>query len=281
MNNEIAILLPTYNSGKYLREQIDSIVAQSFSNWRLWVRDDGSNDSTLSILLDYQRRLGGKITIIKDNKGNLGACKSFEALLESCPSSYIMFCDHDDVWLPFKIEKTFHKMKEIESQYPQKPLLVFSDLKVVDKDLNLISNSMWRYQKTNPQHAKDTYSLSISNPVTGCTVMINQKAKEKSIPMSSNCLMHDLWIALNVSHYGYIDFIDEPTVLYRQHNENAIGAKEINKIYYFSRLKNLKGVIADNFRLIRMINSLSFKISHFKRFLLKLKILENKILKLE
>jgi len=111
--------------------------------------------------------------------------------------------------------------------------------------------------------------------------MINQKAKEKSIPMSSNCLMHDLWIALNVSHYGYIDFIDEPTVLYRQHNENAIGAKEINKIYYFSRLKNLKGVIADNFRLIRMINSLSFKISHFKRFLLKLKILENKILKLE
>jgi len=144
MNNEIAILLPTYNSGKYLREQIDSIVAQSFSNWRLWVRDDGSNDSTLSILLDYQRRLGRKIIIIKDNKGNLGACKSFEALLESCPSSYIMFCDHDDVWLPFKIEKTFHKMKEIESQYPQKPLLVFSDLKVVDKDLNLISNSMWR-----------------------------------------------------------------------------------------------------------------------------------------
>jgi glycosyltransferase involved in cell wall biosynthesis len=277
MKNGIGILLPTYNSEKYLPEQIDSLVLQSYSYWHLWVRDDGSSDSTLSVLKAYQRQLSGKITIVEDSKGKLGASKSFETLMECCSLEYLMFCDHDDVWLPSKIEKTFKKMKEIEEQHPQKALLVFTDLKVVDINLNIISNSMWKYQKTNPQHAKDFYSLSISNPVTGCTVMINQKAKEISLPMSSNSLMHDLWIALNVSHYGFIDFIDEPTVLYRQHSENVIGARKINSTYYISRLIILTKVISDNIKMIRMINSLSFKINHFRRILLKFKIVGNKL----
>lgn len=276
VSNRLSILLSTYNSEAFLKEQINSIISQTEKDWILYIRDDGSSDNTIFLIEDYCK-LHDNIILLKDKLHNLGAKNSFMKLLSDVESTYYMFCDHDDVWMPLKVEKTLNKMKEIESQYPQKPLLVFTDLKVVDVNMNIINNSMWRYQKTNPQHAKNIYSLSISNPVTGCTIMINQKAKEVSLPMSQKSFMHDLWIALNVTHYGYVDFIDEPTVLYRQHNENVLGAKKTNRIYYYSRLKHLTKVIKDNIKMIRMINSLNFKINHFKRFLLKFKIVKNKL----
>jgi glycosyltransferase involved in cell wall biosynthesis len=276
VRNNLSILLSTYNSKAFLNEQIDSIISQTVKDWVLYIRDDGSSDNTIDIIEKFCK-YNENIVFLKDELSNLGAKNSFIKLLSDVDSSYYMFCDQDDVWLPFKIEKTLLKMHEIELHREEIPLLVFTDLKVVDINLNIINNSMWRYQKTTPQHAKDFYSLSISNPVTGCTIMINQKAKEISIPMSPKSLMHDLWIALNVSHYGYVDFIDEPTILYRQHSDNVVGAKKTNRMYYISHLKNLTKVINDNIKMIRMINSLNFKINHFKRILLKFKILKNKL----
>lgn len=274
-NTGISILLSTYNSELFLKEQIDSILSQTKKEWYLYIRDDGSTDSTVSLIDEYSR-ITKKVIFLNDHMPNLGAKNSFIKLLSDVESPYYMFCDHDDVWLPSKVEKTFNKMKEAELLHPQKPILIFTDLTVVDSNLNTISSSMWKYQRTNPFDAKDTYSLSISNPVTGCTVMLNHKAKEISLPMSSNSLMHDLWIALNVSHFGYIDFVNEPTILYRQHTDNVIGAKNTNRIYYLLRLKNLMEVVKSNFLMNRMVNSLSFKLSNFKRIILKLKMLLNK-----
>jgi glycosyltransferase involved in cell wall biosynthesis len=276
VSDRLSILLSTYNSETFLKEQIDSILSQTVKDWILYIRDDGSSDSTIFLIENYCEQ-HDNIILLKDELNNLGAKNSFIKLLSDVEAPYYMFCDHDDVWLTSKVEKTLNKMKEIESQYPQKPLLVFTDLKVVDADLNVISNSLWRYQHTNPMHAKDIYALSISNPVTGCTIMINQKAKEVSLPMSQKSLMHDLWIALNVTHYGYVDFIDEPTILYRQHNENIIGAQKTNIIYYFSRSTHFSKVVKDNIKMIRMINSLSFKINHIKRILLKLNMIKDKL----
>jgi glycosyltransferase involved in cell wall biosynthesis len=275
--NNIAILLSTYNSEAYLKEQINSIILQSIKDWILYIRDDGSTDNTILIIEEYIK-LHDNIVLLEDNISNLGAKESFVRLLSLVDAKYYMFCDHDDVWLPYKIEKTLQKMKEIESLHPLKPLLVFTDLKVVDANLNIISNSMWKYQKTNPLHANDFYSLSVSNPVTGCTVMINQLAKKISIPMSLESFMHDLWIALKVSYYGYIDFVNEPTILYRQHEKNVLGARYINRKYYYSRLKNPLKFVSDNIKMIRMIDSLGFKINHFKRVIIKIKILINKML---
>jgi glycosyltransferase involved in cell wall biosynthesis len=271
VNSKISILLSTYNSESFLKEQIESILNQTITDWILYIRDDGSSDNTVSIIqkycLDYEN-----IIYVKDDLHNLGAKNSFIKLLTDIDSTYYMFCDHDDVWLPFKIERTLLKMKETESLHPNKPILIFTDLKVVDANLNLINSSLWTYQKTDPQHSKNTYSLSIANPVTGCTIMINKKAKEVSLPMSPKSLMHDLWIALNVSKYGFIDFVPEPTMLYRQHRVNVIGAKETNFMYYFLRFKNLKNVLRDNILMIQMINSLNFKMNHLKRFVLKFRM---------
>ncbi len=271
VNNNIAILLSTYNSEEYLSEQINSIISQTVKEWILYIRDDGSSDNTFAIISNYCR-LFDNIIHIKDNMNNLGAKKSFIKLLSEVESPYYMFCDHDDVWLPEKIEKTLHKMKEAESKNPLKPVLVFTDLIVVDRNLNIISNSMWEYQKTNPLHSKDVYTLSISNPITGCTIMINRAAKDVSVPMSSKSLMHDLWIALNVSHYGYIDFVNEPTMLYRQHNRNVLGAKKVSFLYYFFRLQSINKLFSDNFELYQMLRSLSFKVNLYKLIYYKLKI---------
>ena len=276
VKDKLSILLSTYNSEAFLKEQIDSILSQTIKDWLLYIRDDGSSDRTISIIEHYCNKYDN-IVLLKDDLNNLGAKNSFMKLLTDVKSEYYMFCDHDDVWLPAKIEKTFNRMKELELSYPQEPLLIFTDLKVVDTDLNVISNSMWRYQNTDPRHALNVYSLSISNPVTGCTIMINQKAKEVSFPMSQNSSMHDLWIALNVVNYGHIDFINESTILYRQHNKNVIGAQKTNRLYYFSKLIQLSKVVKDNIKMIRMINSLSFKINHFKRILIKINTVLGKL----
>jgi glycosyltransferase involved in cell wall biosynthesis len=276
VRNFVSILLSTYNCELFLKDQIDSLLSQTFKNWILYIRDDGSNDNTISLIEDYCNKYD-KILFLKDEFTNLGAGGSFIRLLTLVDSQYYMFCDHDDVWLPHKIEVTLQKMSETESTHPDAPILIFTDLKVVDVDLNLINSSLWSYQRTNPDYAKDVYALSISNPVTGCTIMINQKAKQISLPMSSKSLMHDLWIALNVSHFGYVDFINKPTVLYRQHQDNTVGARKAGKKYYLSRLKNLNEALKSNLLMIEMINSLCFKMNHFKRIFLKIGIVISKL----
>lgn len=271
VTSNIAILLPTYNSELYLREQINSVLNQSFKQWILYIRDDGSVDNTVTIINEYCQ-LYGNIIFLKDSISNLGAKNSFNKLLSDVESRYYMFCDHDDVWLPEKISKTLSKIKEIESKYPQEPALVFTDLKVVDRNLNVICNSMWKFQKTIPIHANNIYNLSLSNPVTGCTVMINQAAKMVSTPIPSNALMHDIWIALNVSYYGHIDYVNEQTILYRQHNENVLGAKNVSMHYYFLRLRSINKLFSDNLELFRMLRSLRFKVNLCKLMFAKFKI---------
>ena len=106
--------MSTYNGELFLNKQINSLLNQTHINWTLYVRDDGSTDNTLNILKKYKKTYPFKINIIKDDLGNLTSAFSFMRLLSLVNADYFMFCDQDDVWLPFKIEKTYNKMKEIE-----------------------------------------------------------------------------------------------------------------------------------------------------------------------
>ena len=146
--NKIYILLSTYNGEKYLKEQLDSLFSQSYKDFKLIVRDDGSNDKTLDILKKYDIEL-------LPSFGNLGVKKSFEKLLkyasENNEAKYFMFCDQDDVWKSDKIEKTLKKMQELENLYGNNmPLLIHTDLEVVNENLKTINHSMWQYEKINP-----------------------------------------------------------------------------------------------------------------------------------
>ena len=235
----IDILLATYNGQAYLREQIDSILAQSNQDWQLLIRDDGSNDNTVSIIKDYVAKYSDKILLIEDSENHLGASLNFSRLLENSTAEYIMFSDQDDVWLPRKVEATLNLMKATEKAYPNKPILVHTDLRVVDSRLKIIAKSLWKYQGIPPEIGNNANRVVLQNCATGCTIMINSKAKEISLPVPKEAIMHDWWLAINAAKHGKIVYIPKQLVLYRQHSNNAVGAKKFPKRKVWGFLKNI------------------------------------------
>jgi glycosyltransferase involved in cell wall biosynthesis len=222
----VDILLATYNGERHLEDQIRSVLGQSHSNWTLFIRDDGSTDGTVNIIDSFEKKYPGKIVVLRDGDGNLGYKKNFSRLLEKSTADYIALCDQDDLWVAEKISLNLDKMRSLERMHGSAtPLLVFSDLKVVDEDLEVISESFWKYQCLDPDTANSLNRLLIQNVVTGCTAMINRSLKELSLPIPVVARAHDWWIALVAAAFGAADYIEQPTVLYRQHRENTIGAK--------------------------------------------------------
>ena len=247
----INILLSTYNGEKYLKEQLDAILAQTYTDWALFIRDDGSQDNTLSIIENYCKKHPQKIKQISNNNENIGIIRSFELLLKQSQSEHIMFCDQDDVWLPKKIETAINKIKDIEIQNPNKAIVVCSDLYVVDSELNRISDSFWKYSRINPAYLQKRNELAVNNYVTGCTMLFNQKAKEISLPFGKNATMHDFWIALEVlNSNGIINILEKTEILYRQHERNQIGAfnMKYSYKYFIKKIFSIKTVVENNLR---------------------------------
>jgi glycosyltransferase involved in cell wall biosynthesis len=232
---KIVVLLSTFNGAKYLKEQLDSLENQKYKNFEIIARDDGSSDNTIEILNSYN------IKILRA-KNNLGAKKSFAELLNyainNSNSEYFMFCDQDDVWREDKIKKTLSKMQDMEKQYPKIPILIHTDLEVVDENLQTISNSMWKYEHINPIF-NSLNRLLIHNTITGCTMMINRKLAKKSLPIPNQSIMHDWWIGLVASYFGKIAFLEDKTIKYRQHNKNDTGAKKYSYINIFIKAYNM------------------------------------------
>lgn len=222
------ILMSTYNGERYLRQQIDSILGQTDRDWRLMVRDDGSTDGTQAILNDYAQAHPERIRVMESREHNLGAKRSFEELLTHAEKSdYYMFADQDDVWLPEKIAVTKRKMQELEQRHGlAKPIVVHTDLRVVDENLQEMHPSFWRFSNIRPE-ILDTniHYLCICNAVTGCAMMLNEAARELALPFYEQAYMHDQWIAAVVmAKGGVVCPIVEATMLYRQHRKNVVGA---------------------------------------------------------
>ena len=224
---KLVILLSTYNGEKYLKKQLDSLFAQSTNNFQIIVRDDGSTDGTLKILKSYN-------IILLSAKENIGTKQSFSTLLayalENTKSTYFMFCDQDDIWEENKIEKTLKEIQELELRYKNIPLLVHTNLKVLDQSLNVKHDSFWKYEYIDP-FTNSCSRLLLQNTVTGCTAIINRKLVELALPIPNNAIMHDWWLGLVASKFGKISHLKESTVCYRQHTNNTVGARGFG-IYY-------------------------------------------------
>ena len=250
--DNLAILLATYNSEKYLRQQLDSVLNQSYTDWKLYIRDDGSKDKTLEIVNEYIQR-DDRLYLLHDEVKGRGAKNSFLWLLEQTDSSYTMFCDHDDVWFPEKIEVTLKQMLEMEQIYPTLPVVVHTDLEVTDPELKTISPSFWEYTRLNAI-VNNMRMIPVNNVVTGCTMLINKKAKEVAFPVHPDALMHDSWITLRVlSNKGIVSALPRATIFYRQHGANTLGAIKYNNSLSH-RLANLKRSIALNIQIYRIAN---------------------------
>lgn len=231
--------MTTFNGEKFVEEQIESLLSQTYQHWTLIIRDDCSHDKTVEIIKKYQQMHPDKINLIEDNLGRLGVIQNAKEILNRSNAKYMMFCDQDDVWLPTKIEISLKKIQELEDKYgEQTPLLVFTDLTVVDEQLKLIYSSFWNYQKINSNQQSINYLL-VGNIVTGCTLLINNSLKNKIHDFPPEIMMYDWWIALVCSAFGHMACVETPTILYRQHKSNTTGARNWLIIPAIKRLFNV------------------------------------------
>ncbi|MEE3011212.1 MAG: glycosyltransferase family 2 protein, partial [Pseudomonadota bacterium] len=233
-HRQLAILLSTFNGETFLSEQLDSILQQSFTDFIIVARDDGSVDRTRGILTQYAAEHAGRFFILPDKGSNLGAKASFAALMQyvlehkselGLARAYMMFADQDDIWAANKIEIEFKSLLLLETGDGYRmPALVHSDLEVVDFEGKRIAASYIAYQGL--QRQRDSLVNQVqSNLVTGCTAVINEELALKVLPIPDQAIMHDWWIAIAAVAYGRRLFIDQCLVRYRQHGRNTIGAK--------------------------------------------------------
>lgn len=215
----IDIILATYNGEKYIKEQLDSILNQTYQNIQIYIQDDCSQDNTRQILEEYGKK--DDRVHIKYNEQQLGCVKNFESLFQDVTHKYFMFSDQDDIWIPTKVEDSYNLMKEKNSD------LVFTDLETINEDGEVLAKSFLQLLGVKKNiHKNKGYKLAyLRNCVTGSTILAKREIIDKVVPIpEKKPMMYDWWIALVVSQNGKVDFLDKATVRYRQHQNNVLGA---------------------------------------------------------
>ena len=220
---KINIVLSTYNGAKFLAEQIESIQKQTFTDWQLLIRDDGSIDETPQIIKQFVAADKRIKFINADKRENFGVIKNFFTLVKFEAADYYFFSDQDDVWLPNKMATM---LDEAAKHDQAKPLMVYMDLSVVDQNLVVTQPSMIRSQS---HHANTTLLPELTeNTVTGGVAMINH-ALASRWHSTEQIIMHDWYLALLATATGELVYIDQPGELYRQHENNVLGARTLRK----------------------------------------------------
>jgi rhamnosyltransferase len=245
-NKKVAILLSSYNGEKYIKEQIDSILAQTYKNIEIYVRDDGSKDNTINILKEYEEK--GQIKLIQGE--NLGFVNSFFELLKYDDNAdYYAFSDQDDVWLPEKIEKQVLAIEKEEELKFDKPIFCYTNYDYYDSELKLQKNRK-------VTQIKPSFRNSIVECIAmGMNIMINKKTQNKIISnIPKSCYGHDSWAYMVCSEFGSVIEIKEPLVKYRRHlnNVSAGGSNflkfqcwRIKKFFFNNYFKNIKAQLCE------------------------------------
>lgn len=251
----IDILLATYNGEKYLPELLSSLEQQTYTDWKLIVIDDCSKDKTTDILRSFQKASKHSVEISVNSKPVGCGKDNFFALAKKSTGDYITFCDQDDVWLPNKLETCMQAMRNAEKKSTSLPILVYSDLKVVDNDLNLISPSFFSY--SNYRKDPQLQHLICQNQITGCTILANKALNQLCIQAKKydQILMHDSWYGITAMTFGKVIYINKSLILYRQHGNNSVGAINANSIQYkLNRLLNPTKIRQSNSEHILEVN---------------------------
>lgn len=254
----ISVCLATYNGEKYIKEQLISILSELSEDDEIIISDDHSTDKTIDII----KALNDKRIRIFENPGKNGVSTNFANAIEHATGSYIFLSDQDDVWIKGKVELSLNSINAAESANPSVPVLVYTDIKIVDECLNVIVESSFAQSGQNPEDAIKENVLTVSNRLMGCTMAFNELTKQYILPMPENIIMHDWWIALCVAKNGIIVPIKNATLLYRQHSGNVIGSTIVNKPSLMSRIKLLPQKFAFNIKIYQMVKRV-YKIDFF------------------
>lgn len=267
---QVVILMAAYQGEAFLREQLESILAQDYPDWKLVVRDDGSTDGTLPLIMEYSGRYPDKI-YVSPGGGRQGAARNFLTLLHSCvygqetgmdmPGSctgramaghaakdsrdvqgqvYYMFADQDDVWHTDKISRTLKSMKRLEGKYGNNsPAMVFTDAAVVDENLHMIAPSFFAMQRLEVRKRGFAHLL-VENLCIGCTMMMNRALAVQLKQVPWHARYHDWWMALMAVSMGHTSYLAKATMDYRQHGSNAVGSDTFAS-YVKKRCRSIMG----------------------------------------
>lgn len=234
--------MSTYNGEKYLREQIESLVSQKYVNIRIIIRDDGSKDSTISILDEYCNKYSF-ITVMEEP--NCGVSKSFDKLCRYACSvaktDFYAFCDQDDVWEDDKLLAATRRLVEFPEDEPN---LYFSNLKMVDENLNYIQD---QYQ---PGEVKIGSPMALVQVFAyGCTCVFNRKGLEEFCAIPENNMCHDHWIFEICTYLGNVYYDEYSHINYRRHGSNVSVVKSKGFYLLVQRLHKLITGVNNNFEI--------------------------------
>lgn len=227
----ISIALATYNGAHYITEQLNSLIHQSLVPDEIIIVDDCSTDNTLEIIEQFDF---GSISVrVLKNIQNLGVIKTFKKSILACNCEYIFLCDQDDIWHQDKLEVCYSRIKTLEKLYLEIPILVISDLKLINANGHSLEKNFWEEHKMKPMNTGFGLAL-VNNEAVGCSMMFNRSMKNFLYQMPDDILMHDHWIYLISKSFGICEIIDAGLVDYRVHNASVTSK---NRFTMLSRFK--------------------------------------------
>ncbi|EIF44085.1 glycosyl transferase family protein [gamma proteobacterium BDW918] len=225
---KISVAMCTYNGERFLAEQLDSILNQTYKNIELVVVDDVSTDGTLRLLDEYAAR-DGRIRVIR-NSENIGFVRNFEKAMGECSGEFIALADQDDIWFPEKIETLYSEIGE--------SWLIYSEVSPVDFEGNLLDIS---FPNVNRLEGRCPLALMLNNCVTGHASLIRRELLHLAMPAMSEMPFHDQWLAIVAASRGKLKASNKVLSFYRQHENNAVW-KTKSKRTEAKYLKTLRDV---------------------------------------
>lgn len=212
----VSIALCTYNGEKFLREQLDSLVHQTYSNLEIVAVDDCSKDSTLTILKEYEQQF--PFFKVYQNETNLGFVKNFEKAVNLTKAEFIAFCDQDDIWHHDKIRLQMENLAD--------NILIYHDSEFINADgssMNKkLSDIMNLYRGNQPE------AFLFFNCMSAHSMLVKRELLNKALPFDKT-FFHDWWMAYVGTNIGKIDYIDQCLVKYRQHEKNDTNILRLKK----------------------------------------------------
>lgn len=246
----VDIVLATFNGARFLAQQLDSLLTQRHRALRILISDDGSGDDSVAVISSYAAR-DSRVQLVNVMRQG-GVVANFRTALASTDADYLMFCDQDDVWLEDKVDTMLDALRERENVLgATTPLMGFSDLTVVGRNLEVENASFYAGNNLNPVLNTDPRYLLWSSTVYGCTTVFNRALAELGALIPTDVPMHDQWLALLAASVGELFYVPRQTILYRQHGGNVVGAKRKNVVERLGSVRKNLGVIACDVRKCR------------------------------
>lgn len=219
--SRISVAMCTFNGGRYLQEQLESIASQTCQPSELIVCDDGSTDDTLAILKKFRGSAAFPVTIVQ-NEIRMGSTRNFDQAIATAQGEFIALCDQDDRWLPQKLER-------LSACLIDNPFLggVFSDAELIDGNGRRAGGTLFERHKFTSAKQRSfvgcpTATLLKHDVVTGATLMFRSSIRPYCSPIPSSWV-HDGWLAWMLSLHSRVTLISEPLIEYRIHAGQQLG----------------------------------------------------------